>query len=271
MPPIPQHEATWTHHEAIINGLRLHYVEAGATAGNTEPRPLVILLHGFPEFWYSWRHQITALAGAGFHVIAPDMRGYNTSEKPSGVHNYRIEILTDDIAALIRHAGAKRATVVGHDWGGVIAWYMPMRYPSLVEKLIVLNAPHPLAMVRQLRKASQRLRSSYALFFQLPLLPEMTLRSRNYAMLRNVLRADPVRPHTFTKHDIRRYVEANAQPGALTATLNYYRAAFRFTLPRVLRQTRRIKTPTLLIWGEEDHYLEIGMTENLEQWVPNLR
>src|SRR5207248_3278599 len=127
----------WEHRYAVVNGVRLHYVEAGAG-------PLMVLLHGFPEFWYSWRHQIPALAAAGFRVIAPDLRGYNLSAKPPAVHSYRIEALVGDVAALIRHAGERRAAVAGHDWGGVLAWYLPLYHPDVVDRLIVLNAPHPL-------------------------------------------------------------------------------------------------------------------------------
>src|SRR5947209_9401748 len=123
----------WTHRHAVVNGLRLHLVEAGAG-------PPVVLLHGFPEFYYSWRHQIPALAAAGFHVLAPDLRGYNESDKPRGVHRYRLDLLTEDVTGLIRHAGARQAGVVGHDWGGVIAWHLAMRRPEVVRQLAVLNA-----------------------------------------------------------------------------------------------------------------------------------
>src|SRR3712207_2916548 len=133
--PEPERDA-WIYHEAIVNGIRLHYVEAGEG-------PLVVMLHGFPSFWRSWRYQIPGLAAEGFRVIAPDMRGYNASEKPHGVRNYDVETVTADVAGLIRHVGVACATVVGHEWGGWIAWHMPMRYPDLVDKLIVLNAPHP--------------------------------------------------------------------------------------------------------------------------------
>ena len=131
----------WTHGEATVNGVRLHYVEAGRG-------PLVVLLHGFPEFWYAWRHQIPALAAAGFHVVAPDMRGYNLSEKPPGVAAYAFDVLVEDVRALIGHFGAERAVVVGHDWGGGVAWGVGMNRPEVVERLIVLNAPQPAALLR---------------------------------------------------------------------------------------------------------------------------
>jgi len=257
-------EEQWTHHQAIINGIRLHYVTAGEG-------PLVVLLHGFPEFYYSWRHQIPALARAGFQVVAPDMRGYNLSEKPAGVHNYRINALVEDVAALIKHMGATQATVVGHDWGGAVAWAVPMTYPALVEKLVVLNAPHPGAFMRELRSREQLRKSWYILFFQIPILPELLIRSNKGALLGEMLRTDPERAGAFTEEDIDRYVQAINQPGALTGALNYYRALFRQSPIQTMRSIRRIDTPTLLIWGEHDRYLGIRLTQNLGAWVPNLR
>jgi pimeloyl-ACP methyl ester carboxylesterase len=254
----------WTHHEATVNGVRLHYVEAGAG-------PLVVLLHGFPEFWYSWRHQIPALAGAGFHVIAPDLRGYGESGKPAGVASYRVEQLTADVAGLIRHAGASRAVVAGHDWGGVLAWLMPLHHPGLAERLIVLNAPHPAAYLREVRRPAQFLRSWYALFFQLPWLPEALLRAGHFAALGRVLRHDPVRRDAFTPDDVDRYKHALARPGALTASLNYYRALFRSRLRGEFGDLGTIDVPTLLIWGDKDRALSVRLTHGLEKWVPRLR
>lgn len=251
------------HHTAAVNGIQLHYVEAGTG-------PLVVLLHGFPEFWYAWRHQIPALAVAGFHVVAPDLRGYHRSEKPAGVHNYRMELLVEDVAALIRHAGAERAAVVGHDWGGAIAWHTAIRRPAVVERLVVLNAPHPAAFARALRHWEQRLRSWYILFFQLPWLPEVALRLGNGALLERMLRTEPVRAGAFSDDDIRRYKEALAQPGAPTAMLNYYRAALRGG--GALRASATpVRVPTLLIWGEQDRYLGTELTHGLDALVPDLR
>ncbi|MBW3622041.1 MAG: alpha/beta fold hydrolase [Armatimonadetes bacterium] len=252
------------HREAVVNGVRLHYVEEGEG-------PTVVLLHGFPEFWYAWRHQIPALANAGFRVIAPDLRGYNLSEKPKGVRCYRHEALADDIAALIRHVGGGAAAVAGHDWGGFIAWYVPMRHPDLVNRLIVLNAPHPGVWFRDLPKPRQLLRSWYQFFFQLPWLPEATIRARDFALLRATLRHDPANPDAFSEEDVERYVEAMAQPGALTAAIHYYRAAMRRNPFQILREIRTIEVPALLIWGERDRYLGPWFTRGVERWVPNLR
>lgn len=264
MPDVTAPSVPVTHRDAVVNGVRLHYVEAGSG-------PLVVLLHGFPEFWYSWRYQIPALAAAGYRVVAPDMRGYNTSEKPAGVRAYAIESLTDDVAALIDHLQEQRAVVVGHDWGGGVAWSVPMRHPAIVDKLIVLNAPHPAAFLREVRTPAQLARSWYMVFFQLPWLPEAVMRAGGYAILERTLRTDPVRRNAFSDEDIRRYKAAARRPGALTAGINYYRAAFRRDPRESLREPPAITCPTLLIWGEQDRYLGIRLTEGLERWVPGIQ
>jgi pimeloyl-ACP methyl ester carboxylesterase len=256
--------AEMAHRKTVVNGVRLHYVEAGNG-------PLVVLLHGFPEFWYSWRHQIAALAAAGFRVIAPDMRGYNLSEKPRGVHAYRLEALTADVAELIRHAGAARATVVGHDWGGVVAWQVPIHHPDVVESLIVLNAPHPGAARREIRTLAQLRKSWYVFFFQLPGLPEWSIRRREFAGIARMLRTEPLRRGAFTEEDVRHYQEAISQPGALTAALNYYRALFRQSWREWSKPIPSITIPTLVIWGEQDPYLGLPLLKGLEEWVPNVR
>ncbi len=253
-------EAGWVHREALVNNVRLHWVEAGSG-------PPVLLLHGFPEFWWEWRHQIQPLADAGFRVIAPDLRGYNLSDKPRGVSAYRMENLVADVEGLIRHTGVQRAHVVGHDWGGLIAWWLAMLRPERVDRLAILNAPHPNAFRREFRKPDQMLRSWYAAAFQVPVLPEAAIRHNDFALLEGAFRASSVRPGAFTEDDIRRYKEAAARPGALTAMLNYYRAAARRPGP----PTRHIDHPTLLIWGERDQALSIRNTFGLGEWVPNLR
>jgi pimeloyl-ACP methyl ester carboxylesterase len=253
----------WQHHDLTVRGVNFHYVEAGAEAN----RQLIVLLHGFPEFWYSWRHQIPFLAEAGFHVIAPDMRGYNLTDKSHGVDHYHVEHLTDDIEALIKIWGYERAILIGHDWGGVVAWYTAMRHPALVEKLVILNAPHPAAFMRELRKIKQLFRSWYIFMFQIPILCEAILRANRYSSLRKVLA-----PAGFSDDEMAKYVESWQRPGALTAMLNYYRAAFRRFIKGSLNQIiRPINVPTLLIWGKNDPALSLRLTEGLEQWVKNLR
>ena len=245
-------------------GVRLHGVERGAG-------PLVVLLHGFPEFWYAWRYQIPALAAAGLRVVAPDLRGYNLSDKPRGVAAYTVDVLARDVARLIEGCGAERASVVGHDWGGLIAWSFAMRYPQRLERLAILNAPHPATFRRALRRLPQLRKSWYVFFFQLPWLPEALARATNYAFIRAALRHEPVRPGAFSDADVQRYVEAIARPGALTAGINYYRAAFSRRQLREARQPRRIEAPVLVIWGERDRYLLPELAQPDPAWVPNAR
>lgn len=256
---------TWTHREDRVNGVRLHWVEQCEG-------PLVVLLHGFPEFWYAWRHQIPALAAAGFRAVAPDLRGYNLSEKPAGVVAYRIEALLADLAGLVEllGEGEKKAHVVGHDWGGALAWYAPLFCPEKILSLTKMNAPHPLAFRRELKtNPAQRKKSSYIFLFQLPWIPERRIRAGNFAVLEKMLRRDPVTPGTFSDEDVRLYKEALGQPGALTAAINYYRAAFRFP-PRVRGRKWPEGLKTLLVWGMRDRYLGPGLLEGLDRWVPNL-
>ncbi|MFC4449905.1 alpha/beta fold hydrolase [Halorussus aquaticus] len=266
-------EGPWAHEQAVVGDVRLHYVAAG-----DEDDPLVVLLHGFPEFWYSWRHQIPALADAGYRVVAPDMRGYNRSEKPHGVRSYRTAELVGDVVGLVEHFDRERARVVGHDWGGVVAWETAIRHPEAVSQLGVLNAPHPERYRRELRRnPEQWSRSSYVLYFQLPWLPERTLGARNCAGVAEMFR-ETAGPDTFSETDLRRYREAACRPGALTSALDYYRAFFRENLRREARRLvgggppdRRVRAPTLLVWGERDPALGVELTEGLERWVPDLR
>jgi epoxide hydrolase 4 len=250
------------HRYADLGDVRLHYVEAGEG-------PLVLLLHGFPQFWYEWRHQIPALVEAGFRVVAPDMRGYNLSDKPPGVRAYRVELLARDVERLILACGERTATVVGHDWGAMAAWFAAMRYPGRVGRLAILNVPHPARFAGGLLSPRQLLRSSYVFFFQIPRLPEEVIRAGDFSLLRSALRRDPVRPEAFTAEDIERYVEAMARPGALTATLNYYRALLRN--PREMwALLERTEAPVLVIWGERDRFLSRRLAEPPLRWVPNL-
>jgi pimeloyl-ACP methyl ester carboxylesterase len=256
------HDATrsgpWRHNYATVNGVRLHYAEVGSG-------PLVILLHGFPQCWYEWRYVIPRLA-EHFHVIAPDMRGYNESDKPPGIASYTIENLTQDIASLIETLGEERAHIVGHDWGGGVAWGLGMQHSHRVDRLAVLNSPHPAAFERELKKGRQLLRSWYIFFFQLPLLPEASMR----LTLRRSLPNSAQVPGAFPEEALDVYENAISQPGAATAMINYYRALFR-NAPAARRLIRPITRPTLLLWGMKDFALIPELTEGLEQWVPDLR
>ena len=256
-----------THREAVIGGLRLHYVDAGS--GDSEWPPIV-LLHGFPEFWYGWRSQIPALVAAGFRVIALDLRGYNCSAKPPRVSDYRVQSLVDDVLGLIDHLGG-RAHLVGHDWGGVIAWHAAMRAGTTIDRVVILNAPHPAAYLREVRRPAQLLRSWYAFFFQFPWLPEAIIRFNDFRSLRRMFRADPANREAFSEGDVARHVEAFSKPHALESAINYYRAAFRQGPTRLSNQIKQLDRPVLLIWGERDRYLVPELTEGLEPWVPDLR
>lgn len=244
------------HGSVVANGVRLHYRAMGEG-------PLVLLLHGFPDFSYTWREQMPALAAAGYRVVAPDLRGYARSDKPRGVMSYDLEVLADDVAALVHALGARRAAaVVGHDWGGLIAWRVAERHPAEVERIVVLNAPRPDAMVRALRSPAQLLRSSYAVFFQLPLLPELLLRAGGYALPLRALRRGVHRPGAMTAEDLERHRRALAQPGALTAALAYYRAAGRRLLRRRLPHAAApVAAPALILWGERDPFLAPWLAE----------
>src|SRR3712207_4370188 len=175
-----------THRHANLGDVRLHYVEAGEG-------PLVLLLHGFPQFLYEWRHQIPALVEARFRVGGPDMRGYNPLDKPPGVRAYRVELLARDVERLILACGERRSSVVGHDWGALVAWIAAMRHPGRIRRLAILNVPHPARFLEGLLSPGQLLRSSYMFFFQIPRLPEAVIRAGNFALPRSVFRGDPVR------------------------------------------------------------------------------
>jgi pimeloyl-ACP methyl ester carboxylesterase len=251
------------HGYADLGEVRLHYVEAGDGL-------LVVLLHGFPEFWFSWRFQIPALAEAGFRVVAPDMRGYNLSSRPSEVAAYDTDRLAADVRDLIRERGAERALVAGHDWGAAAAWVAAMNHPEAVERLAILNVPHPRRMLQGLRQPRQLARSWYVLFFQLPWLPERAARARDWWGWRHVFESE-AKPGAFTPEDIERYVEAWSQPGAPTAMINYYRAALRQTPGRAEARIRPVEAPTLVIWGQRDRHLGADLAEPERADVPNLK
>ncbi|MBV9040362.1 MAG: alpha/beta hydrolase [Acidimicrobiia bacterium] len=248
------------HGYADIGEIRLHYVEAGTG-------PLVVLLHGFPEFWYGWRNQIEPLAAAGFRVVAPDMRGYNLSSRPAGVAAYGADAVADDIRGLIRELGAESAIVVGHDWGGTVAWTMAMNHPEVVDRLAILDAAHPRKLQEGLPHPRQLRRSWYFFFFAAPGLPERVVRADHYRFFRRFLR--DARPE-YTPDEIARYVEAWSQPGATTGMINYYRFSVRQSQKKAKAALKPIAAPTLVIWGLQDRYLGQSLAEPHSKDVPNL-
>lgn len=228
----------------------------------------MVLLHGFPEFWYSWRHQIQVLA-EHFTVVAPDMRGYNDSEKPTRIRDYVVGNLVEDVVQLIRSFGEEKAIVAGHDWGAAVAWSVALQRPEFVDKLIILNVPHPRIFVQHLlTNREQRLRSWYMGFFQLPWLPEAALRADNYAFIRAAFRGIAVHKDQFADEVIEQYKEAAAKPGALTSAINYYRA-LRYASVTVTSDPI-IYMPTLVVWGEQDTALGKELNDDLPHYVPDL-
>jgi pimeloyl-ACP methyl ester carboxylesterase len=246
-----------------VGGKRFHAIVAGP-----QDAPLAVLLHGFPEHWYSWRSQIPALAEAGFRVVAYDQRGYNRSDKPRGVSAYTSDELTADIMRIIRALGYETAVIVGHDWGGAIAWSFAMHYPEATERLIVMNAPHPKAMQRELQAGwEQRSMSWYMLFFQIPIIPEAILTFSPPMTAQFFFEKSALCPGAFTSAELDTMAVALAQPDSMTAMINWYRAMLRHPSSR---PSQNINTPTLLIWGEGDMALSKGLTYDLDEWVSEL-
>lgn len=249
--------------QRLVNGVRLNCTIAGEG-------PLVVLLHGFPEFSYSWRHQIPALA-EHFMVVAPDLRGYNLSDKPSQVSDYRISVLVEDVVQLVHSFGQERAAIVGHDWGGLIAWCTALTRADVVEKLAVLNMPHPRIFVQHLlTNPKQRKRSSYVFFFQLPRAPENALRKENFAAVERMIRGMAVHPEHFGDDVLDRYKQALDKPGALTSAINYYRALGRGMGYDLVMPDPVAHMPVLAIWGEKDRALGQEMVDDLPRYVPDL-
>jgi pimeloyl-ACP methyl ester carboxylesterase len=251
-------------HERIRgDGVELHVAVAGAG-------PPVVLLHGFPENWTSWRHQLTPLVAAGFSVWVPDMRGYNESERPRERDAYHLRHLVADVAAVVRATGSPRAHIVGHDWGGVVAWTFAARHPELVDKLVILNAPHLDIYLDKVRRPPQMFRSWYVLLFLIPPVSEWALSAGGYRAVREMFCRSPARRGAFDEAHVRQYIAALSTPGALTAALNYYRANAR---PDRLAWARKapVAAETLVIWGDRDPALGPEVLDNLQGVAPRSR
>ena len=246
-------QSGWRASLRSVNGLRLHVVEAG-TAG----APLLILLHGFPEFWWAWRKQITGFAAAGWHVVVPDLRGYNHSDAPQGVSAYGLDTLADDVAALADHIGAPTFCIVGHDWGAVIAWWVATRHGARVQRAVMINGPHPDVLMKQaLTHPTQALRSAYVAFFQWPWLPEAALRAFGFAGLKAAM-SGSARPGAFEPGAMARYAQAWSREGRLQAMLNYYRALRERS---AFARPARVLPTTLVLWADQDRFLEQHVAE----------
>ncbi len=253
---------TWEHKFVQTNRIRLHCVVQGQGK-------LVLMLHGFPEFWYSWRHQIPVMAKY-FKIIAPDMRGYNQSEKPEGAENYRMGLLVEDVAGLINSFGEDKAIIVGHDWGAIVSWAFAMAHPEATEKLIIMNAPHPAVWQEKAKYNTRQLRKSwYIFFFQTEEVPESYFSRDNYLALKLMLSKSTVREGVFSEEDLKKFVEAWSKPGALTSSINYYRANIspEIFMKEVSPRFPKITSPTLVIWGEKDLALELEMSKGAEKYI----
>jgi epoxide hydrolase 4 len=251
-------DSSWKHELIATNGVQLHYVTQGEG-------PLMLMLHGFPEFWYSWRHQIPEFA-KDYKVVALDLRGYNESEKPKEVEAYRMQELIRDVEGVITGLGYQSCVLVGHDWGGAIAWCFAYERPKMVDKLMVMNLPHPAKFAEGLRKNPQQLwRSWYVFFFQLPWLPELLLQWNDYDAIAAAFTHMAIDKSAFTLADLDAFKNAAAKPGAITAMVNYYRNIF-----QSLTQQQAwgiLQIPTLMIWGEEDAALGKELTYGTEAYV----
>lgn len=242
------------HQYTETNGIRLHVLQDGPKEG-----PIVILLHGFPEFSYGWKHQIPYLASAGYRVWTPDQRGYNLSEKPNGIASYSLDELAADVVGLINAAGQNQVFLVGHDWGAAVAWWVAAKYPDRLSKMVVINVPHWAVMQKHLRSnLNQLLKSWYIFFFQIPRIPEILARQCDWSYLTKLLK-NSSRQNTFTNSDLDKYRKAWSQPKAFRSMLNWYRSFVQ--KPPTPPSNPRITVPTLLIWGAKDRFLGREMAQ----------
>ena len=271
--PIPAlRSAEIRHSFAEVNGIRLHYAAAGSGK-------LILFLHGFPEFWYAWKNQLADF-GRDYLAVAPDLRGYNLSSRPAEVEQYRLPVLVEDVRALAMHLGHERFTLVAHDWGAGVAWAFALQYPQHLEKLIIINGPHPGTFDRELREnPAQQRASQYMLLFRSPQ-AEQVLSAANFSFMSASILQPLVAQGHFNEEDCKAYLEAWSQPGALTGGLNYYRAARvgppdasgRVSEPLgALFPSLITRVATLVIWGEKDPYLLMGNLTGLQRFVPDLQ
>ncbi|MGB5713858.1 MAG: alpha/beta hydrolase [Waterburya sp.] len=250
---------SWEHNFISTNGIRLHYVSQGSGK-------LMLMLHGFPEFWYSWRHQIREFS-TDYQTVAVDLRGYNDSDKPEGIEAYSMSELIADVKGVIQGLGYEDCILVAHDWGGAIAWNFVYAYPEMVEKLIILNIPHPAKFVEGLQTPQQLLKSWYIFAFQLPWLPELLLQLNDYQGIKEAFSEMAIDNTAFSEVDLNAYRDAAAKPGALTAMLNYYRGIFQSLFDSKIQQWSVLDIPTLTIWGENDTALGKELTYGTDTYV----
>lgn len=260
------------HEYAVVNGIRMHYATQGSG-------PLIVFAHGFPEFWYEWKGQLEEFS-RDHQAVAPDLRGYNLTEKPAGIENYRVKHLIEDLRQLVAHLGAQKFTLVAHDWGGAVAWAFAIAHPELLDRLVIVNAPHPAIFAKLLHSnPEQQSASQYMRMFCTPQAEENLSRD-GYQLLVDIVLAHGLKRGYFNEDDKRAYLDAWSQPGALTGGLNYYRAGRMLPpapgtpLPdaplELDRDAFMIRVPTMVIWGERDTALIPANLDGLEEFVPNL-
>lgn len=243
-------------HEFVnTNGIRMHYVTEGQG-------PLVVLLHGFPQFWYTWRKVIPLLSG-NYTVVAPDLRGYGESDKPENILDYSLNVMSEDIVGLIKSLGHEKAHIVGHDWGGAIAWDLAINHPEIVDHVVPINAPHPYKFAKAIKSDFKQIRKSWYIFFaQIPKLPEYIIGSKTEKFLKGIFKGQAINREAFSREDIAAYVKEYEKPGAIQSSMHYYRAAFKDRNKKITKV--QIKAPTLLIWGEEDKALRKELTFEMD-------
>jgi len=258
---------------AEVNDIRLHYVSAGAGK-------LIMFVHGFPEFWLEWEKQLAEF-GKDYQAVAPDMRGYNLSSKPPDVHKYHAKDLVEDLRALAEHLGHEKLIMVGHDWGGAVAWSAALRHPELLEKLIIINSPHPAVFARELLNNPDQQKASQYMLMLRSAEAERILSENNFARLNDVLVQFGSQWEMSEEHRLK-YIEAWSQPGALTGSLNYYRASPLYpptsendqeqikSILNLPKEMLTVKVPTLVIWGEQDRALLSGNLDGLEEYIEDL-
>lgn len=260
----PAPDSGITVREVTANGLTFEVAEAGA--GDH----LVLCLHGFPELNFSWRYQMPLLASMGYRVWAPNQRGYGASSRPEDVEQYSVDKIAADAAALFDASGATKLTLMAHDWGGAIAWYFAINRVRPIERLVVMNLPHPLCFAEALKHWPQRRRSWYVGMFQLPKIPEWSLGRNDAAGIRNAFRGMAVDKSRFPDDVLDVYAAAAQRPGALTAMVNWYRAAVRHRDRISLSNDGRVDVPTLIVWGEEDKALGLETLDGTDRYVGDL-
>ncbi len=258
---------------AEVNGIRLHYISVGKGK-------LIMFVHGFPEFWYEWEKQLIEF-GQDYQAVAPDLRGYNLSSKPSDVEKYHVKYLIEDLRALAAHLGHEKFIMVGHDWGGGVAWSAAMRHPELLEKLVIINSPHPAVFARELLNNPDQQKASQYMLILRSAEAERVLSENNFARLSDVLVQFGSKWEMSEERRLK-YIDAWSQPGALTGSLNYYRASPLYpptstedkeqikSILNLPKEMLAVRVPTLVIWGEQDRALLAGNLDGLEEYIEDL-